>query len=56
LDLPELQLVFREYADVPLVSISNAQRTPVEKANFLATVYHGISSPRSHRVLPHAHE
>jgi glycosyltransferase involved in cell wall biosynthesis len=42
LDLPELQLVFREYADAPLVSISNAQRTPVEKANFLATVYHGI--------------
>jgi glycosyltransferase involved in cell wall biosynthesis len=42
LDLPELQLVFREYADVPLVSISNAQRTPVQKANFLATVYHGI--------------
>jgi glycosyltransferase involved in cell wall biosynthesis len=42
LDLPELQLVFREYADVPLVSISNAQRSPVQKANFVATVYHGI--------------
>jgi glycosyltransferase involved in cell wall biosynthesis len=42
LDLSELQLVFRESTDVPLVSISNAQRTPVPRANFVATVYHGI--------------
>ncbi|HEV8638900.1 MAG TPA: glycosyltransferase family 4 protein [Chloroflexota bacterium] len=42
LDLPELQPVYREFADVPLVSISDAQRRPVARANFVATVYHGI--------------
>jgi glycosyltransferase involved in cell wall biosynthesis len=42
LDLPEHQDLYREFADVPLVSISNAQRTPVPWANFVATVHHGI--------------
>jgi glycosyltransferase involved in cell wall biosynthesis len=42
LDLPELQPVFREFRELPLVSISNAQRRPVAWANFVATVYHGI--------------
>jgi glycosyltransferase involved in cell wall biosynthesis len=42
LDLPELQPVFREFADVPLVSISQAQRAPVAWANFVTTVHHGI--------------
>jgi glycosyltransferase involved in cell wall biosynthesis len=42
LDLPELRHVYREFADVPLVSISDAQRQPVPSANWLATVYHGI--------------
>ena len=42
LDLAELQAVFSEFSDVPLVSISNAQRAPVAWANFVATVYHGI--------------
>jgi glycosyltransferase involved in cell wall biosynthesis len=42
LDLPELQPVFREYAEMPMVSISNAQRKPVSWANWQATVYHGL--------------
>jgi len=42
LDLPELQPVFREYAEMPMVSISNAQRKPVSWANWHATVYHGL--------------
>jgi len=42
LDLPELHHVYAEFADVPLVSISNAQRLPVPGANWVATVYHGI--------------
>ena len=42
LDLPELQPVFREYAEMPMVSISNAQRTPVSWANWQDTVYHGL--------------
>ena len=42
LDLPELQPVFREYAEMPLVSISDAQRRPVSWANWQATVHHGL--------------
>jgi glycosyltransferase involved in cell wall biosynthesis len=42
LDLPELVPLYREFDDVPLVSISNAQRRPVAHANWMATVYHGI--------------
>ncbi|HJU72977.1 MAG TPA: glycosyltransferase family 4 protein [Gemmatimonadaceae bacterium] len=42
LDLPELQALFRAFSDVPLVSISNHQRQPIEFANWLATVYHGL--------------
>jgi len=42
LDLPELVPVFREYADMPIVSISDAQRTPLPDANWQGTVYHGL--------------
>ena len=42
LDLPELQPLYREFTDVPLVSISDAQRRPVAWANWVATIYHGI--------------
>jgi glycosyltransferase involved in cell wall biosynthesis len=46
LDLPELEPVFCEFAEVPLVSISDAQRAPVSWANFVGTVYHGIDLNR----------
>ena len=42
LDLPELQPVFREYIELPIVSISDAQRKPVSWANWQATIYHGL--------------
>ena len=42
LDLPELQPIYRCFADVPLVSISDAQRRPLPDANFIATVHHGL--------------
>jgi glycosyltransferase involved in cell wall biosynthesis len=42
LDLPQLEPLFDHFADVPLVSISDAQRAPVPHANWAATVYHGI--------------
>ena len=42
LDLPELQLVYETFRDVPLISISDAQRTPLPKAKWQATVYHGL--------------
>jgi len=42
LDLPELASVYRQFPDMPLVSISDAQRRPIPRANWLATVYHGV--------------
>jgi glycosyltransferase involved in cell wall biosynthesis len=42
LDLPELVPIFSEYAEMPLVSISNAQRAPLPAANWVGTVYHGL--------------
>jgi glycosyltransferase involved in cell wall biosynthesis len=41
-DLPDLKPLYIGFSDMPLVSISNAQRRPVTNANFVATVYHGI--------------
>jgi len=43
LDMPELRPLYRAFPDVPLVSISDAQRTPVADARWVATVYHGIN-------------
>src|SRR5438552_5253453 len=41
-DLPDLKPLYIGFGDMPLVSISQAQRKPVANANFVATVYHGI--------------
>jgi glycosyltransferase involved in cell wall biosynthesis len=41
LDAPELQPLFREFADAPLVSISANQRKPLS-AKFVANVPHGL--------------
>ncbi|TKC83804.1 glycosyltransferase family 4 protein [Trinickia terrae] len=42
LDLPELQPIFNTFNDVPVVSISDNQRIPLQQANWLSTVYHGL--------------
>jgi glycosyltransferase involved in cell wall biosynthesis len=42
LDAPNLVEIYRAFADLPLVSISNAQRRPLATANWQGTVYHGI--------------
>lgn len=42
LDLPELVPLFREFSDMPLISISNYQRRPLPFANWTATIYHGL--------------
>ncbi|MGQ0812545.1 MAG: glycosyltransferase family 4 protein [Nitrospiraceae bacterium] len=42
LDLPELVPVFREFAELPLVSISDAQRRPLPWSNWVGTVHHGL--------------
>jgi glycosyltransferase involved in cell wall biosynthesis len=41
-DLPDLQALYRGFPEMPLVSISNAQREPAPTAGYVATVYHGI--------------
>jgi glycosyltransferase involved in cell wall biosynthesis len=41
-DLPDLLPLYLGFGDMPLVSISDAQRRPVPDANFAGTVYHGI--------------
>src|SRR6266540_6903302 len=38
-DLPDLPALYRGFDDMPLVSISNAQRQPVPHAHFVATIY-----------------
>ncbi len=47
-DLPDLQPLYRAFADVPLASISNDQRRPLPRVNWRGTVYHGL--PRN--LLP----
>jgi glycosyltransferase involved in cell wall biosynthesis len=42
LDLPELGPFYREFADTPVISISDAQRHPIPQANWVGTVYHGL--------------
>ncbi len=41
-DLPDLPVVYNRFASMPLVSISDAQRSPLPWANWLATVHHGL--------------
>jgi len=42
LDLPELCRVYRQFREMPLVSISDAQRRPLPWANWRATIFHGL--------------
>ena len=42
LDLPEYSPIYDQFRQVPLVSISDAQRRPLPLANFVATVQHGL--------------
>jgi glycosyltransferase involved in cell wall biosynthesis len=42
LDLPDLVPLYREFRDMPVVSISDSQREPLPWINWEATVYHGL--------------
>jgi glycosyltransferase involved in cell wall biosynthesis len=42
LDLPDLQPLYHGYNDMPVVSISDAQREPLPEANWVGTVLHGL--------------
>jgi glycosyltransferase involved in cell wall biosynthesis len=41
-DLPDLRPLYAGFADMPLVSISNAQRRPLPDANYVANIPHGL--------------
>ncbi len=42
LDIPDLHPLFREFDDMHLISISDAQRAPMQWASWLKTVHHGL--------------
>lgn len=42
LDLPELQQLYREYSDEPVISISHSQQGPLPHARWVGNVYHGL--------------
>jgi glycosyltransferase involved in cell wall biosynthesis len=42
LDLPDLPVLYEEFCDMPVVSISRAQRRSLPAANWIGNVYHGL--------------
>jgi glycosyltransferase involved in cell wall biosynthesis len=42
LDLVDYHPVYRAFPEMPLISVSDSQRTPVRDANWLGTVHHGL--------------
>jgi glycosyltransferase involved in cell wall biosynthesis len=49
-DVPDLKPLYIGFSEMPLVSISNDQRRPIAKANFVGTVHHGIP-PKLHTPI-----
>lgn len=41
-DVAELKSLYAAFPDMPLISISDAQRRPVSTSNFVGTVHHGL--------------
>jgi glycosyltransferase involved in cell wall biosynthesis len=44
LDIDDLKPIYKKFVDMPVVSISDAQREPLPIANWIGTVYHGLPS------------
>lgn len=42
LDMPDLMALYREFLEMPVISISTAQRKPLPWVNWQGTVYHGL--------------
>ena len=42
LDIPDLQSLYDEFSDMPVISISDAQRAPLPQAGWIGTVHHGL--------------
>ncbi len=49
-DMPDMKYLYDAFPSMPLVSISQSQRTPIPNANFAGTVLHGLppGTMRSH--------
>jgi len=47
-DLPDLPPLYLGFGEMPMASISHAQREPLPQANFVATVYHGLPAELHH--------
>jgi glycosyltransferase involved in cell wall biosynthesis len=41
-DLPDLQVLYRGFGEMPLAAISKSQQRPISNARIVATVYHGL--------------
>ena len=41
-DILDMHCLYKEIPEMPLVSISNAQRAPIAEANVIKTIYHGL--------------
>jgi glycosyltransferase involved in cell wall biosynthesis len=50
LDIEDLQPLYDEFTEMPVISISDDQRVPLPQANWVATVYHGMPLDE---LLPH---
>jgi glycosyltransferase involved in cell wall biosynthesis len=46
LDIPDLVALYREFSEMPVVSISDAQRAPLPWINWQGTVQHGMPEDR----------
>jgi len=46
LDIPDLVPLYREFSEMPVVSISDAQRIPLPWINWQGTVHHGMPEDR----------
>lgn len=51
-DLPDFWPVYTTFRNMPLVSISDYQRTPLPPVNFVGTVYHGLPE----QMIPYSAE
>ena len=48
LNIPYQQFIYGNFKEFPFVSISNSQRKPFPKLNFIATIYNGIDIKQFH--------
>lgn len=46
MDEPELRWLYHHYRDIPLVSISNAQRRALPELRWVGNIYHGLPAER----------